>query len=363
MVLDHKRNEIGLTVFELLPFCFEDAFGLFEAQAVKDCKIVLDYLFCTMPNASFRRGKPNILPLYQVDITHRTNIDKILKPNIAEPQSLYLKADPLGIFQIIESYERILKTSLIDPFLRFLLIANMLDNSSLLQKVVIEITLQHEVVVVYFFQLSHQVFLSYYQLYHLLSYGFSNLFDGAFEEDLAIVRPENLAKIVENAFAGDGRDFARTSKYFNALADKQYFACSLGTHNRQGNELTIESIDIPTRDLNANRIDFAKLHLLLRLMHHLMYKKLILDINELSMGNPRNHLVQKNLLALLEYEAAPIFEPGVAFLECLPEDIDDDTAFVLFVDYFLDDGPELLHDGLVFAEFGSDVAEGEVAVI
>jgi hypothetical protein len=94
-----------------------------------------------------------------------------------------------------------------------------------------------------------------------------------------------------------------------------------------------------------------------------MYKKLILDINELSMGNPRNHLVQKNLLALLEYEAAPIFEPGVAFLECLPEDIDDDTAFVLFVDYFLDDGPELLHDGLVFAEFGSDVAEGEVAVI
>jgi len=79
----------------------------------------------------------------------------------------------------------------------------MLDDPGLLQEVVVEVSLQHEVVVVDLLQFPHQVLLPDDQFDHLLSYGFADFLDCALEEDLAVVCFEDFADVVENAFAGD----------------------------------------------------------------------------------------------------------------------------------------------------------------
>lgn len=93
-----------------------------------------------------------------------------------------------------------------------------------------------------------------------------------------------------------------------------------------------------------------------------MDEELVLDVDELAVGDPGDDLVEEHLLALLEDGRGPALEPGVAALEGLPKDVDDHSAFELLAHDLLDDAPELLHHYLVFAELGPDVAEGEVSV-
>lgn len=55
---------------------------------------------------------------------------------------------------------------------------------------VVEITFPHQVVIVYLLELSKQVLLPYYQLYHLFGYGLTDFLYYALEEDLGVVLEE-----------------------------------------------------------------------------------------------------------------------------------------------------------------------------
>lgn len=74
-------------------------------------------------------------------------------------------------------------------------------------------------------------------------------------------------------------------------------------------------------------------------MQNLMNEEFILNVDELTMCDPCDNLIQKHLLAFFEDDMGPAFEPGIAFLEGLPKHIDDDSSFVLLRNYFLNDGP------------------------
>lgn len=51
----------------------------------------------------------------------------------------------------------------------------------------VEITFQHEVVIVYLLELAKEVLLPDYQFYHLFSYGLTNLLYYALKKDLGVV--------------------------------------------------------------------------------------------------------------------------------------------------------------------------------
>lgn len=155
LILDNKWYDVRFALFEVLTSGFEYAFGLFETQTVQNCKVVLDYLLSAMPYSSFWWCKADILTLHQINIANWTDIDKILKPNITEPQSLDLKTNPFAILDVIESNKGVLQTSFIYFLLCLLLIIDMLYDPRLLQKVVIEVSLQHKIVFVYLLQLPH----------------------------------------------------------------------------------------------------------------------------------------------------------------------------------------------------------------
>lgn len=91
-----------------------------------------------------------------------------------------------------------------------------------------------------------------------------------------------------------------------------------------------------------------------------MYKEFSLNIDELAMRNPSDDLVHEDFLAFFQHYFCPIPHPQASLLECLPEDVDDDSPSVLFVYYLLDQVPYIFHYEQVFCDLGFDVAKGEV---
>ena len=91
-----------------------------------------------------------------------------------------------------------------------------------------------------------------------------------------------------------------------------------------------------------------------------MNKKLSLDVNQLSMGDPPYDVVNKYFFTFLQYSLHPGSQPKGTGLMGFPEYIDEDSSSVFFccdvVDYFV----HLLHDQQVLVGLGLDVAEGEM---
>lgn len=154
-----------------------------------------------MPDASSRRSKPDKLPLNQVDVPHRADIHKVFEADVAEPQGLDFKGYSLGLLRAVEPNESVLQAGLVYLLLGFFLVADELDALGLLQKVVVEIPLQHQVVVVDLLKLSHEVLLPDDQLNHFLSDRLSDLFNDTLEHDLAVVLLEDRLNVVEDLIA------------------------------------------------------------------------------------------------------------------------------------------------------------------
>lgn len=76
------------------------------------------------------------------------------------------------------------------------LVANKLNALCLLQEVMVEITLEHEVVVVDLLELLHQVLLADDQLDHFLSDGLSDLLDDTLKDNLAVLLLEDNFDII-----------------------------------------------------------------------------------------------------------------------------------------------------------------------
>lgn len=70
-----------------------------------------------------------------------------------------------------------------------------------------------------------------------------------------------------------------------------------------------------------------------------MYEKFILDVNELAMCDPRDHLVDKHLLTLLEYNTRPTLKPSIAPLKRLPKNVNNDSSLKFLTHYLLYDTP------------------------
>ena len=154
VVLDHQRNEIWW-VFQLVPSYSEHRFWSFECHWKYYVEVVLNYLFCSVPHPSAWRCKSNILPFNEVNTADWTYIHKVFEADVAETQSLDLKAHSLRLFRLPYSDKSIGQNNLIDFLLYFLAAGDNLYTFGLLQKMVIEITLQHEVVFIDFLQLFH----------------------------------------------------------------------------------------------------------------------------------------------------------------------------------------------------------------
>lgn len=132
------------------------------------------------------------------------------------------------------------------------------------------------------------------------------------------------------------------------------------THDRIGYQLAIKRIDVPARHLDILSIQLHKLYLFLRLVDDLMDEELSLDIDQLPVRDPGDHLIDEHLLALLKNGTCPILDPKASFLHCFPEDIDNHSTAVFLSDYPLDNLPHLLHDQLELRSFCLDVSKGEV---
>lgn len=91
-----------------------------------------------------------------------------------------------------------------------------------------------------------------------------------------------------------------------------------------------------------------------------MDEELSLDIDQLPVRDPGDHLIDEHLLALLKNGTCPILDPKASFLHCFPEDIDNHSTAVFLSDYPLDNLPHLLHDQLELRSFCLDVSKGEV---
>jgi len=80
-----------------------------------------------------------------------------------------------------------------------------------------------------------------------------------------------------------------------------------------------------------------------------MYEKFTLNIDELSMCDPCDDLIEKYLLALFKDDTGPTFEPCITLLECLPKNINNDSSFKFVIHYLLHDTPKFFHYYLKFA--------------
>ena len=167
-VLNNKGNDRGYLLFEVLSTCFEGIFASFETQTEHYRKIALHYLFASMPNASSRSWKPNVLPLHKVNVANWTDVDKVFEADIAKPQSFQLKRDSFGVFLFINSDKSVLEAGIINFFLSFFLADNQLDTLRFFQKMMIKLALQHKIVIVDLLQLFQKFLLTDDQLYHLL---------------------------------------------------------------------------------------------------------------------------------------------------------------------------------------------------
>jgi hypothetical protein len=144
-----------------------------------------------MPDPSSRRSKSDKLAFDQVDVAHWADIYKVFETDVAEPQSLNLERYSLGLLRAVQSYKRVLKACFVNFLLSLFLVANKLNALCLLQEVMVEIALEHEVVVVDLLELLHQVLLADDQLDHFLSDGLSDLLDDTLKDNLAVLLLED----------------------------------------------------------------------------------------------------------------------------------------------------------------------------
>ena len=91
-----------------------------------------------------------------------------------------------------------------------------------------------------------------------------------------------------------------------------------------------------------------------------MDEELSLHVDQLPMGYPCNHLIHKHLLAFLQNDLNPIFQPKGTFLVALPEDVNDDGSSVFLIDNFSDNVVELFHNHVIGRQLSLDIAEGEM---
>jgi hypothetical protein len=112
-------------------------------------------------------------------------------------------------------------------------------------------------------------------------------------------------------------------------------------------QLEIDGIDAPPGHLYIFCIQSRKLNFFLGLLHDLMDKEFPFSIDKLAMGDPGDDLVHKHLLALLEQQFAPVFEPERSALPGLPQHVDDDRSSVFLSEDLLDEVVEFFHDELV----------------
>ena len=84
LILYNKRYDVRLLLFDVLSFEFEDTFSFFETQAVDNGEIVLNDLLSTMPDTAFWGCEADVFALDEIDISHRTDINKIFESNITK---------------------------------------------------------------------------------------------------------------------------------------------------------------------------------------------------------------------------------------------------------------------------------------
>ena len=61
-----------------------------------------------------------------------------------------------------------------------------------------------------------------------------------------------------------------------------------------------------------------------------MYEELSLSIDDLSVCDPGNNLIDKNILTFFQNDGNPFFEPLVSFLKNFIEYIYDDPSSIFF---------------------------------
>lgn len=79
------------------------------------------------------------------------------------------------------------------------------------------------------------------------------------------------------------------------------------------------------------------------------------------MGYPRNHLINKYFLALCQNDQSPFFDPKAAFVNGLPENVNDYSSPILLSYYSLHDFPQFFHYHLESIRLGSNVTESKVS--
>jgi hypothetical protein len=169
-----------------------------------------------------------------------------------------------------------------------------------------------------------------------------DLFNDALKGYLGVLLGEDGLDVVEDVFAGQGGDFARTAEDFDTLANEEDFACCFMVDEGEGDEGFIEGVDVPTCEFDILG-RFGEFKLLLGLLDGPMDEELVLGIDDLPVGNPRNYLIDKDSFTLPQDHHDPLLEPLVALLQNFPQDVDDDPSSVLFGRNTQHDLPNLLH--------------------
>lgn len=268
------KVEVGWVIRSVDFVGHRDLLYFFKVEGVNHCEITFDYLFAPVPYSAACAIEPNWLSLQKVNISHWTEIDEVLEGTVGKSHSLELEIKSLDIFVLSESNESIVQINIIDFLLGLLFLSYCLYPFCLLEKMVIKVTFEHQIISIELLKLLYQVLFFHDKFNHLPGNYLSNLLNHSFKAYLWILFCQCFINFLKQHVFWNRRYLICALKYLYALTDKQYFSCSLKLYQRVWYHKLFQSKHVPIRYLNVFSCLWLKFVLLWSLCQNFMDKKL-----------------------------------------------------------------------------------------
>lgn len=144
-----------------------------------------------------------------------------------------------------KSYKSIVEINIINFLLSFFFLGYCFNTFSLLKKVMVKVSFEHQIIRIKLLKLFYEVLLFHNKFNHLHSDHLSDLFYHSFKCYLRILLTHFFVYFFQEDILRNRWDFIGTFEDFNTFSNKQDFSCSLDLYESVWNHKLFECEHVP----------------------------------------------------------------------------------------------------------------------